>query len=57
MSSHVIYLSCTTEDCNTVETLYTGDLTSDLFHDSGPQSWEGEFIRIRCKECCEQDLE
>lgn len=41
MSSHVIYLPCSTEGCTTTEPIYTGDVTTEQFPDSGPDSFEG----------------
>lgn len=51
MSSHYIFLSCATPECDTTETLYTGNIYSELFDDSGPDSWEGETISVKCKQC------
>ena len=53
MSSHYIYLACSTNGCNSHESIYTGDVQADDFEDSGPHSWEGETIRISCKKCNE----
>lgn len=53
MSSHYIYVFCSTEGCGSSEMIYTGDIQTDLFHDSGPRSWEGEAIYIKCKKCLE----
>lgn len=50
MSSHQIFIMCSVDGCGAIETIYTGDSYTDLFYDSGPDSWEGEFIRIKCKE-------
>lgn len=51
MSSHYIYLACTTEGCSSYESIYTGDVYTDEFDDSGPNSWEGETIHVLCKKC------
>ena len=53
MSSHYIYVACITEGCTSHESIYTGEAYTELFDDSGPDSWEGETIRVRCKECQE----
>ena len=51
MSSHYIYVSCSTEGCDSFDSIYTGDATTDNFEDSGHDSWEGETITIRCRKC------
>lgn len=51
MSSHYIYVTCSTEGCDSFESIYTGDAYTDLFDDAGPESWEGSFITAKCKKC------
>lgn len=53
MSSHYIYIACSTEGCDSFDSIYTGSLETQegLFDDAGPDSWEGETIRARCKAC------
>lgn len=53
MSAHYIYIACSEGGCDTTESVYTGSVTTNLFDDSGPDSWEGEFIYIKCKKCKE----
>jgi hypothetical protein len=50
MSSHYIYLACDFPGCSTRESIYTGDVYTDSFPDSGPDSFEGETINTRCNE-------
>lgn len=50
MSSHYIYLSCPVPDCSKFEQIYTGDIYTDDFPDSGPRSFEGEAIETPCNE-------
>lgn len=50
MSAHYIYLSCPVPGCTAHESIYTGNIETELFSDSGPTSWEGETISIKCKE-------
>lgn len=51
MSSHYIYVQC--KNCEKVEMIYTGDLTTDNFDDS---DWEGEFIPVpKCLVCKEKN--
>ena len=54
MSSHNIYIACPESDCGAIESIYTGDKYTELFNDSGPDSWEGEFIYVKCKECVDE---
>jgi hypothetical protein len=51
MSSHYIYLKCSTPECETREEIYTGNIQADLFSDAGPASFEGETIELVCLEC------
>ena len=51
MSSHYIYVSCLFFNDTASAEIYTGDATTDNFEDSGPDSWEGETITIRCRKC------
>lgn len=53
MSTHYIYISCSTDECDSIESIYTGDAHTELFDDSGPDSWEGEIITALCKKCKE----
>jgi len=50
MSSHYIFIACDYPECGTRETIYTGDSYTYDFPDSGPASWEGETITIRCNQ-------
>lgn len=50
MSAHYIYLSCSTPDCTAFEQIYTGDIQTDFFPDSGPNSFEGETISVPCND-------
>ena len=50
MSSHYIYLACGYPGCETTESIYTGDAFTYSFPDSGPDSFEGETITVRCNE-------
>lgn len=56
MSGHYIYLSCSNDSCSTVEKIYTGEVYAYLFPDAGPNSFEGEYIYIRCKKCIEEGV-
>lgn len=55
MSTHHIFLSCTTPGCGMVEQLYTGDVDLSYFPESGPDSFEGEFIRTICNDCLSEE--
>lgn len=57
MSSHYISISCTTPSCTSYEQIYTGDVVTDLFESAGPDSWEGEYISVRCINCIGEDIE
>ena len=48
MSSHYIYIGCSTPECKSFESIYTGDLETYEFDDA---DWEGEVIRVKCKLC------
>lgn len=50
MSSHYIYLSCPAPDCSKFEQIYTGNVYTNDFPDSGPRSFEGESIETPCNE-------
>lgn len=50
MSTHYIYLSCPAPDCSKFEQVYTGDIYTNDFPDSGPNSFEGESIETPCNE-------
>lgn len=50
MSSHYIYLACSYPGCETIESIYTGDVMTNNFPDSGSASFEGETITVRCNE-------
>lgn len=47
MSSHYIYIQC--ENCKKVESIYTGDVTTDDFDDG---DWEGEHIPVNMCIAC-----
>ena len=51
MSAHYIYIACSTEQCDSFDSIYTGDATTENFEDAGPDSWEGETITILCRKC------
>ena len=57
MSSHYIYLACSYPGCETRESIYTGDVMTDEFPDSGPDSFEGETISTRCNEHVDSVIE
>lgn len=46
MSSHYIYVSCSTEGCDAFDSIYTGNESLDNFNDN---TWEGETISVPCK--------
>lgn len=48
MTDHNILLVCSTKDCDETEFIYTGDVTTDSFPDSGPHSFEGAVITTPC---------
>lgn len=51
MSAHYVYIYC--ESCGKLESIYTGDVTTELFDDA---DWEGEFIKVsKCAECKDKD--
>ena len=50
MSAHYIFLACKTDGCGKVEQIYTGDILTYDFPDSGPDSFEGEFIYTPCND-------
>ena len=46
MSSHYIYVSCSEENCDAFDSIYTGGEVLPDFNDS---TWEGETISVPCK--------
>lgn len=53
MSSHYIYVQCNKPDCDSFESIWTGDVELDDFDDN---AWEGEAIKVTCKHHKEEDL-
>ena len=48
MSGHYIYIRCSTPDCKSSESIYTGDSETEGFDNA---DWEGETIRAKCIKC------
>jgi hypothetical protein len=57
MSDHYIYLVCSTPECASRDSIYTGDTYSSVFDDSGPDSFEGESISLICLACQAANLQ